>query len=113
MQLCNTYISLVIDTEFLASLFTPQFVTNLGAVLLQARFIVDIDYIEISSDDASAGGNDGEVEAVDISKRKTYNYRVVMIRNGIQMDMRGRCSAGQKVCNSCWLIYKNNIINSY
>ncbi|XP_067948379.1 DNA repair protein RAD50.L-like isoform X2 [Watersipora subatra] len=60
----------------------------------------DIDYIEICSDDASGGSAEGDVEAVDISKRKTYNYRVVMIRNGIQMDMRGRCSAGQKVLAS-------------
>ena len=30
--------------------------------------------------------------------RKTYNYRVVMIKPGdVVMDMRGRCSAGQKV----------------
>ena len=56
-------------------------------------FSTDIDHIEICSDDAASV--DGE--AVDISKRKTYNYRVVMIRDGVQMDMRGRCSAGQKV----------------
>jgi DNA repair protein RAD50 len=33
-------------------------------------------------------------------KRRVYNYRVVMIKNGKQMDMRGRCSAGQKVLAS-------------
>ena len=33
-------------------------------------------------------------------KRKTYNYRVVMIKGGTEMDMRGRCSAGQKVLSS-------------
>lgn len=37
---------------------------------------------------------------MDISKRKTYNYRVVMYRQGTAMDMRGRCSAGQKVLAS-------------
>lgn len=28
---------------------------------------------------------------------KSYNYRVVMVKQGTEMDMRGRCSAGQKV----------------
>lgn len=32
--------------------------------------------------------------------RRTYNYRVIMSKNGIEMDMRGRCSAGQKVLAS-------------
>ena len=51
----------------------------------------DIETIEIQSEaeDAAAGGV--------IKSRRTYNYRVVMIKNGISIDMRGRCSAGQKV----------------
>ena len=28
---------------------------------------------------------------------KSYNYRVVMRKGGAVMDMRGRCSAGQRV----------------
>jgi DNA repair protein RAD50 len=28
---------------------------------------------------------------------RSYNYRVVMRKGGTQLDMRGRCSAGQKV----------------
>lgn len=32
--------------------------------------------------------------------RRVYQYRVVMIKNGIPIDMRGRCSAGQKVITS-------------
>ena len=32
--------------------------------------------------------------------RRQYNYRVVMHKNGVEMDMRGRCSAGQKVLAS-------------
>jgi len=50
----------------------------------------DIDYIEIKTtedSDVSAGAD----------KKKTYNYRVVMVKNDTEMDMRGRCSAGQKV----------------
>ena len=53
----------------------------------------DIDYIEIKTTE------DNEVSA-GADKRKTYNYRVVMIKGGTEMDMRGRCSAGQKVLSS-------------
>eukprot|EP00088_Acartia_fossae_P026344 TRINITY_DN27160_c0_g1_i1.p1 TRINITY_DN27160_c0_g1~~TRINITY_DN27160_c0_g1_i1.p1 ORF type:complete len:1165 (-),score=493.85 TRINITY_DN27160_c0_g1_i1:226-3546(-) len=52
----------------------------------------DIDYIEIRTDD-------GEI-ASGADKRKSYNYRVVMVKNDVEMDMRGRCSAGQKVLAS-------------
>lgn len=30
-------------------------------------------------------------------KRRTYNYKVVQEKQKVTMDMRGRCSAGQKV----------------
>lgn len=33
-------------------------------------------------------------------KRRSYNYRVVQVKNGTEIDMRGRCSAGQKVLAS-------------
>ncbi|XP_028144824.1 DNA repair protein RAD50 [Diabrotica virgifera virgifera] len=46
----------------------------------------DIDYIEMKTDDTLAAG-----------KRRSYNYKVVQVKNGIELDMRGRCSAGQKV----------------
>ncbi|XP_072391936.1 DNA repair protein RAD50 [Diabrotica undecimpunctata] len=46
----------------------------------------DIDYIEIKTDDTLAAG-----------KRRSYNYKVVQVKNSIELDMRGRCSAGQKV----------------
>ncbi|KAG8439205.1 hypothetical protein GDO86_005431 [Hymenochirus boettgeri] len=52
----------------------------------------DIEYIEIRSD------TDEGVSAGD--KRRTYNYRVVMIKGDTALDMRGRCSAGQKVLAS-------------
>jgi DNA repair protein RAD50 len=72
----------------------------------------DIDYIEIKTDDMeSAAGAD---------KRRVCNYKVtsfflfsfqndflrhlclkvVMCKNDTEMDMRGRCSAGQKVLAS-------------
>jgi len=54
----------------------------------------DIDTIEIRSDasDAAVGAAAG--------KRRSYNYRVVMSKSGTFLDMRGRCSAGQKVLAS-------------
>ncbi|KAM8764947.1 DNA repair protein RAD50 isoform 2-T2 [Rhynchonycteris naso] len=48
----------------------------------------DIEYIEIRSD------ADENVSASD--KRRNYNYRVVMLKGDVALDMRGRCSAGQK-----------------
>ncbi|NWR29563.1 RAD50 protein, partial [Tachuris rubrigastra] len=52
----------------------------------------DIEYIEIRSD------VDESVSAAD--KRRNYNYRVVMVKGDSALDMRGRCSAGQKVLAS-------------
>ncbi|XP_056265020.1 DNA repair protein RAD50 [Pseudoliparis swirei] len=52
----------------------------------------DIEYVEIQSDvdeNASAG-----------VKRRVYNYKVVMVKGDTPLDMRGRCSAGQKVLAS-------------
>ncbi|XP_013776467.1 DNA repair protein RAD50-like [Limulus polyphemus] len=53
----------------------------------------DIDYIEIRSDEEEGGAS------LDKQKR-TYNYRVVMVKGDTSLDMRGRCSAGQKVLAS-------------
>ncbi|KAK4204010.1 putative DNA repair protein RAD50 [Triangularia verruculosa] len=52
----------------------------------------DIDTIQIRSDvDAGAGSGGG---------KRNYNYRVSMVKGDTDMDMRGRCSAGQKVLAS-------------
>lgn len=51
----------------------------------------DIDTIEIKSNDE---GSDAA------TKRRSYNYRVVMKKGDTEIDMRGRCSAGQKVLAS-------------
>ncbi|KAI9660134.1 MAG: DNA repair protein rad50 [Bathelium mastoideum] len=48
----------------------------------------DVDTVLIRSDGESARGN------------KSYNYRVCMVKQDAEMDMRGRCSAGQKVLAS-------------
>lgn len=34
------------------------------------------------------------------TNNRSYNYRIVMIKNGTELDMRGRCSAGQRVLAS-------------
>ncbi|XP_052793219.1 DNA repair protein RAD50-like isoform X2 [Mya arenaria] len=53
----------------------------------------DIETIEIRSDEDDS--------TTSIRTRKTYNYRVVLIKpGGVVIDMRGRCSAGQKVLAS-------------
>ncbi|KAL3476377.1 AAA domain-containing protein [Aspergillus californicus] len=48
----------------------------------------DVDAILIRSDNENAKGN------------RSYNYRVCMVKQDAEMDMRGRCSAGQKVLAS-------------
>ncbi|CAO2657870.1 Nn.00g071300.m01.CDS01 [Neocucurbitaria sp. VM-36] len=47
----------------------------------------DVDTIRIASDSDGKGN-------------RTYNYRVVLSKQDTEMDMRGRCSAGQKVLAS-------------
>lgn len=39
-------------------------------------------------------------ESENIKSNKSYNYRVCMVKQDAEMDMRGRCSAGQKVLAS-------------
>ncbi|XP_006462487.1 hypothetical protein AGABI2DRAFT_223828 [Agaricus bisporus var. bisporus H97] len=48
----------------------------------------DIDGIKIKSDVEGA------------ANKRSYNYRVVMTKDQVEMDMRGRCSAGQKMLAS-------------
>lgn len=50
----------------------------------------DIDTIRIRSDH----------DETSTTARKVYNYRVVMVKDTVELDMRGRCSAGQKVLAS-------------
>jgi DNA repair protein RAD50 len=51
----------------------------------------DIDSIQIRSDSDGTTG------------KSSYNYRVVMLCGGAELEMRGRCSAGQKVL-ACLII---------
>lgn len=54
----------------------------------------DIDYIQIRTD---------EMKVQNVDKRRSYDYRVVQIKNDSELDMRGRCSAGQRVL-ACLII---------
>ncbi|XP_014291153.1 DNA repair protein RAD50.L isoform X2 [Halyomorpha halys] len=51
----------------------------------------DIDSIQIHTEQEGSTSAD---------KKKVYNYRVVQMKDGKELDMRGRCSAGQKVLAS-------------
>lgn len=46
----------------------------------------DIDYIEIRAD-----------RTENTEKKRNYNYKVIQVKSDVQLDMRNRCSAGQKV----------------
>ncbi|XP_017054346.1 DNA repair protein RAD50 [Drosophila ficusphila] len=52
----------------------------------------DIDYIQVKTDEVSTDAS--------ADRRKTYNYRVVQSKNNTEIEMRGRCSAGQRVLAS-------------
>ncbi|EDW01461.1 DNA repair protein RAD50 [Drosophila grimshawi] len=54
----------------------------------------DIDYIQIKTNDE----DDDKKASAD--RRKSYNYRVVQSKNNSEIEMRGRCSAGQRVLGS-------------
>lgn len=53
----------------------------------------DIDTIAIRSENETPTSNTN-------NNRRSYNYRVTMVKQNTEMDMRGRCSAGQKVLAS-------------
>ncbi|KAF2736526.1 hypothetical protein EJ04DRAFT_562390 [Polyplosphaeria fusca] len=56
----------------------------------QAYQGTDVDTVRIRSDNDSSNARSNRI----------YNYRVVMVKQDVEMDMRGRCSAGQKVLAS-------------
>lgn len=57
----------------------------------------DIDGIEILSDTDMGSAGAAATATGKAPVRRNYNYRVVMKRGDATLDMRGRCSAGQKV----------------
>ncbi|CAL3972242.1 unnamed protein product [Diplocarpon coronariae] len=66
-------------------------INNLAGELWRKTYQgTDIDTIMIRSENETAASSS-------TSTRRNYNYRVVMVKQDAEMDMRGRCSAGQKV----------------
>lgn len=64
--------------------FTRKYGTQILKELWQQTYRgQDIEFIQIRAETAEAG-------------RASYHYRVVMASGGAELDMRGRCSAGQK-----------------
>ena len=60
----------------------------------------DVDGIRIRSESERATASGGASATATTTGRRSYNYRVVMVKQDAEMDMRGRCSAGQKVLAS-------------
>lgn len=63
----------------------------------------DIECIQIrsdASDSSSSSSSSSSSISASIKRSKSYNYRVVMVKEGRELDMRGRCSAGQKILAS-------------
>jgi len=75
----------------------------------------DIDYVAVRSDTEEAEGQEGggAVPGESTAGRalRSYNYRVVMVCGDAEMDMRGRCSAGQRVL--CSLIIRLALASSF
>ncbi|KKY27989.1 putative dna repair protein rad50 [Phaeomoniella chlamydospora] len=58
----------------------------------------DVDTIFIRSDNENSTGTSRS--STSTTSNRSYNYRVCMVKSDTEMDMRGRCSAGQKVLAS-------------
>jgi len=58
----------------------------------------DIDHIMIKTDEEETSAT--ITTAKTEKSRRSYSYRVVQVKGGAEIDMRGRCSAGQKVLAS-------------
>lgn len=71
----------------------------------------DIDFVAIRSDtDENEDGTPADAAAAGRALRN-YNYRVVMVCGDAEMEMRGRCSAGQRVL--CSLIIRLALADSF
>ncbi|VEU22696.1 DEKNAAC103766 [Brettanomyces naardenensis] len=56
----------------------------------------DVESIMIKADPVSSA----KPRVGSLRAHRSYNYRVVMMKNGVELDMRGRCSAGQRMLAS-------------
>ncbi|PHH87102.1 hypothetical protein CDD83_9312 [Cordyceps sp. RAO-2017] len=73
-------------------------VNRIAAELWQSTYQgTDIDTILIRSDNEPGPSSSSSATG---AGRRSYNYRLCMVKQDAEMDMRGRCSAGQKVLAS-------------
>ncbi|KAH8407482.1 hypothetical protein KR222_002222 [Zaprionus bogoriensis] len=76
--------------------FHAEKMNNINSLIRQYWRMIyrgnDIDYIQIKTDEISKESS--------ADRRKNYNYRVVQSKNNSEIEMRGRCSAGQRVLGS-------------
>lgn len=76
--------------------FHAEKMNNINSLIRQYWRMIyrgnDIDYIQIKTDEIS--------KEASADRRKNYNYRVVQSKNNSEIEMRGRCSAGQRVLGS-------------
>jgi len=60
----------------------------------------DIDYVKIVAENEDGTPHTATATSASAKSQKNFNYRVVMVKGGVELDMRGSCSAGQKVLAS-------------
>ncbi|KAG8227715.1 hypothetical protein J437_LFUL007997 [Ladona fulva] len=77
--------------------FHRERMESINAIIRELWNIVykgnDVDTIEIRTDETGDA-------LLASDKKRSYSYRVVMRKKDVEMDMRGRCSAGQKMLAS-------------
>ena len=75
-------------------------ITKTIVIINNHLIFTDIDYIQILSDEDTGRSS---------AAKRVFNYRVVMYCGDTSMDMRGRCSAGQKVNNNFNIHYTQRV----
>ncbi|KAH8299719.1 hypothetical protein KR044_005010 [Drosophila immigrans] len=77
--------------------FHAEKMNNINSLIRQYWRMIykgnDIDYIQIKAEEP-------ESKTAASNRRRTYNYKVVQSKNNSEIEMRGRCSAGQRVLAS-------------
>ncbi|KAK4876666.1 hypothetical protein RN001_009172 [Aquatica leii] len=78
------------DLERTVSIFHQERMKQINEIIAKRWRAIyrgnDCDYIKIQIDEIENRGS-----------RRKYNYKVVQIKSDVEIEMRGRCSAGQKV----------------
>lgn len=98
-KICNDLLNyrLALDNSLMQ--FHKEKMTEINRLIREYWRLIycgnDIDYIEIQTD---VEENDDGKKNTD--RRRSYNYRLVQSKNNSIIEMRGRCSAGQRVIAS-------------